>query len=259
MGMGSPMNSLSCTDVFNSTFFVLDHIPEYFIPHPDVTQGATNFADDYGDFWVQMAGGAIEPGRGYIVRPQDSYTDPANGPYNFAYAIETLYNGTVTKPTVYGAVNPHSTPNVYTIPYASTISDIVGSRISEATVHLTDNSLNLATKLSEGDCYFRSAAGDSKGRFTLSFEVSDILSNHETSLNGISIFPNPTHGILNIVSPTAGIQHVHLYDLQGRTVYCLVGNGLDNLEVNLDELASAVYLIKVTTEIGSITKRIIKE
>lgn len=451
MIMGSPMTTESRTDVYDSAFLVSDHTPENFIPHPDVAPGGTNFADDNGDFWTQMASGIIDPGRGYIVRPQDSYTDPANEAYNFTYALGTLNNGIVTKPAVYnGASNPDGTPNVYANPYASaisaddfinanplvselyfwehltppsttfpgsnsinfsmddismynlsggvaaandptgtetepngiiatsqgfgvkafasgnvtfnntmrltsgnttlrfaeqvdkiwlqvtnldyelgsntliafnpvatedmdsgydsnrlataislyshlkdgngqlgiqtldaftsnkiipigfstlvkeesyynvSISNLEGDQISEVTVYLTDNYLNITTNLSEGDYYFSSEEGDFKGRFTLSFEEPIILSSNDNALQKISIVPNPTHGLLNIQSPTS-IQQVQVYDMQGRIVVDLAGNGLEFLEVNIEDMASAMYFLKVYTEKGSVTKRIIKE
>ncbi|GAB5400971.1 MAG: hypothetical protein Aureis2KO_25560 [Aureisphaera sp.] len=451
MVMGSPMTEEIRTDVYNTAFLVLDHLPANFIPHPDVSQGGTNFADEDGDFWVQMVGGAIEPGRGYIVRPQDSYTDPANEAYYFNYDLGTLNNGAIRQDAIYnGSSNPDGTPNIYANPYASpisaddfinanalvselyfwehltppsasfpganginfsmddismynlsggvaaandptgtdtapngmiatsqgfgvkafgagevvfnngmrratgnttlrlaeenvdkiwlqvnnleyglgsntlvafnptategfdpgydsnrlatvislysqledrpeelgiqtlgafttdakvlmgfnsvveeeatysiSISDMEGDAISDATVFLTDNLLNLTFNLSEGDYYFSSNEGEFKGRFTLSF-YSSVLETTDNLLGNIAIVPNPTHGMLYIQSPT-GIQLVQVYDMQGRTVVEKAGNGLDFLEVNLEDMAGAVYFLKVHTDYGSVTKRIVKQ
>ncbi|GAB5401166.1 MAG: hypothetical protein Aureis2KO_27510 [Aureisphaera sp.] len=451
MVLGSPMSAETRTDVYGTAFLVLDHVPENFIPHPDVDPGGTNFADDDGDFWTQMASGSIDSGRGYIVRPQDSYTDPADEPYFFTHALGTLNNGITTKTSVYnGTSNPDGTPNVYANPYASAISaddfitanplvtelyfwehltppsasipgangtnfsmddismynlsggvaaandptgidtapngmiatsqgfgvkafaggnitfsnnmrrttgnttlrltdnidkiwlqltnleydlgsntlvafnplasesldsgydsnrlataislyshledgseqlgiqtlgafsseakipmgfssvvkervtysisiaNMEGTSITQATVYLTDNYLNETVILSDGDYYFESEAGNLEGRFTLSFEEPIVLSTNDAALQKISVTPNPTHGLLNIQSPM-GIQDVKVYDLQGRIVLEAAGNGLENLEVNLENMSSAVYLVKIHTENGTVTKRVIKE
>ncbi|MEL6810586.1 MAG: LamG-like jellyroll fold domain-containing protein [Bacteroidota bacterium] len=124
MILGSPMTAETRNDVFGSAFLVLEHTPENFIPHPDVTQGGTNFADDNNDFWSIMSAGTIESGEGYIVRPQDSYTDPANESYDFTYTEGTLTNGIVNRTIIYNGPtdNPDGTPNVLSNPYASAIS-----------------------------------------------------------------------------------------------------------------------------------------
>ncbi len=124
MVMGSPMSAETRTGVYNSAFLVLQHTPANFIPHSGVPPGGTNFADDNGDFWNQFAAGPINVGEGYIVRPQSSYTDPANIAYNFTYSQGTLNNGTVNRTVVYNGVgsNPHGTPNVFSNPYPSAIS-----------------------------------------------------------------------------------------------------------------------------------------
>lgn len=122
MVMGVPTSSELRNDVFATAFLVLDFEPNNFIPNNAVPDGGTNFADDNGDFYNTITGATpINPGEGYVVRPQDSYTDPANEAYDFIFADGTLNNGVIT----YEAVNkgtPFGTPNVVANPYASAIS-----------------------------------------------------------------------------------------------------------------------------------------
>ena len=125
MVMGSPMSAETRNGVFTDAFLVLNNTPANFIPHPGVTAGATNFADDDGNYWQSYAGN-INVGEGYIVRPQDGYSDPANEAYNMTYTQGTLNNGDVVKSIVYNNVpanvNPDGTPNALANPYASAIS-----------------------------------------------------------------------------------------------------------------------------------------
>ncbi|WP_432412765.1 choice-of-anchor B family protein [Rasiella sp. SM2506] len=122
MVMGSPMDAETRDDVFTDAFLVLNSNSGNFIPHPDVG-GGTNFADDNGDYWTSYTG-PINVGEGYIVRPQDGYSDPANEAYYMTYAEGTLNNGTILKGAIFNNIteNPDGTPNAVSNPYASAIS-----------------------------------------------------------------------------------------------------------------------------------------
>lgn len=123
MVMGSPMDLETRNGVFTDAFLVLDHAPNSFNPntHPNIPQGATNFSDLEGDFWTTYTG-TINPGEGYIVRPQTGYGDPAGISYDMTYSEGTLNNGTVSRTKIYNNVNsPAGTPNAYANPYASAI------------------------------------------------------------------------------------------------------------------------------------------
>lgn len=122
MVMGSPMDQETRNDVFTDAFLVLNHNPANFIPHPGVP-GGTNFADDNGDYWTSYNGN-INVGEGYIVRPQEGYTDPANEAYFMTYTLGTLNNGIINRPALFNNLidNPDGTPNTYANPYASAMS-----------------------------------------------------------------------------------------------------------------------------------------
>jgi hypothetical protein len=123
MVMGSPMTNEKRSDVYDSAFLVLDHHPNNFIPNtnPLIPQGATNFSDDNGDFWNSYSG-VINPGEGYIVRPQSGYGDPANVNFYFTHDRGTLNNGDISRPVIYNGTNsPAGTPNILANPYPSAI------------------------------------------------------------------------------------------------------------------------------------------
>jgi Subtilase family/Secretion system C-terminal sorting domain len=123
MVMGSPMDMETRNGVFTNAFLVLNHAPNNFNPntHPNIPQGATNFSDLEGDFWATYSGD-INPGEGYIVRPQTGYGDPGGISYDMTYSQGTLNNGTVNRSKIYNNTNsPAGTPNIYANPYPSAI------------------------------------------------------------------------------------------------------------------------------------------
>ena len=142
--------------------------------------------------------------------------------------------------------------------YTISLGTIEGENITEATVYLEDHLLHTVTNLNESDYTFTSNEGNQKDRFVIVFSEEQ-LGNTEASLEAISMYPNPTANILNIVSPQANITNVTLFDLQGRIIS---ENKMDNqsrFQLDMSELANAVYMVRITSQYGSITKQIIKK
>ena len=80
-------------------------------------------------------------------------------------------------------------------------------------------------------------------------------------INHIRISPNPTTGKLNVQSSRFKVQSVEIYDVLGRKVYDDSHSyGLTVLRsCDLTPFPAGVYFIKITTEEGIVTKRIIKQ
>ena len=143
--------------------------------------------------------------------------------------------------------------------YKISINSIEGDLISNATVYLKDNLLNTLTNLSETDYSFTSNEGHQTNRFAIVFESEPVLDMEDLELNAISVYPNPTQNILNIVSPLTEIKTVDVYDLRGRKINSIDFNTNNNYQVDLSNLKSALYFIKIYTESGSITKKVVKK
>jgi Secretion system C-terminal sorting domain len=77
---------------------------------------------------------------------------------------------------------------------------------------------------------------------------------NEIEKNVVKVYPNPTKNILN-VSTIENIKSLELFDLNGRMI---IKN--ENLEsINIENLNSGIYLLKINTENGISSQRIIKE
>ncbi|MFD2541812.1 T9SS type A sorting domain-containing protein [Lacinutrix gracilariae] len=86
--------------------------------------------------------------------------------------------------------------------------------------------------------------------------VGNLLSVEEFSLDtSVSVYPNPTKNILHLdVSNHVTIKSIELYNVIGKQV--LKTNNTTSLD--LSNLESGVYLLKVATDLGSITKKVIR-
>ncbi|MDO6597036.1 T9SS type A sorting domain-containing protein [Oceanihabitans sp. 2_MG-2023] len=99
------------------------------------------------------------------------------------------------------------------------------------------------------------AIGFSDNQYVMNV-IGNILSVEEFSLdNSISIYPNPTSNILNLnVSNAVAIKSIELYNVIGKQV--IKTNATTTLD--LTNLESGIYMLKVDTDLGSITKKVIR-
>ncbi|MBN4084953.1 T9SS type A sorting domain-containing protein [Flavobacteriaceae bacterium AH-315-B10] len=75
-------------------------------------------------------------------------------------------------------------------------------------------------------------------------------------LLGVSLYPNPTKGILSINGDTSKIISIEIYSLLGAKLMTVKN---EFREINLKEFENAVYLVKLNTINASKTIKIIKQ
>jgi hypothetical protein len=78
---------------------------------------------------------------------------------------------------------------------------------------------------------------------------------HNTNIN---IYPNPTNDKLYIKAETE-IEDVVVYDVYGRHLVTETPSLQDNVAINVENLKSGIYFVKINTGKGNIVKRIIKQ
>ena len=125
-------------------------------------------------------------------------------------------------------------------------------------VFLLDTFTGITTNLSQTNYVFTSDVGQYDGRFLVTFN-SEVLDTQEQQLAALSIYPNPTTDILNVVSPQAEIEQVTVYDMMGRVVLEVTASNERNVQLDLSSMNSALYFIEISTTQGVITKRVIKK
>ena len=85
------------------------------------------------------------------------------------------------------------------------------------------------------------------------------LSSNDFSLNSkVKIFPNPSSSILFIENIQKQIQKIEFLDLQGRLIITINENK-DKYQIDISNLLSTTYLIRLSTETGIETVRLVKK
>ena len=90
------------------------------------------------------------------------------------------------------------------------------------------------------------------------FEEEVTLGDQYTALEQITVYPNPTQNVLNIIS-SSPIDRVTVYDVRGREVLRESFNQQGTYQIDMSALETAMYFVRIDTQDGSISKRIIKQ
>ncbi|MDR2979844.1 MAG: T9SS type A sorting domain-containing protein [Bacteroidales bacterium] len=95
------------------------------------------------------------------------------------------------------------------------------------------------------------------------FTVTDESGINELLRQNIKVYPNPVKDELNIESGVSTalnnqevrVENVEIVDLQGKTV---ISTSLDNHSINVSSLSAGVYFLKINTDKGEHTVKIVK-
>ncbi len=91
--------------------------------------------------------------------------------------------------------------------------------------------------------------------FTMPLKVN------EFNTNNVEIYPNPSKGIISIDYSKVNdkVQNIEVIDMIGNKVINDLPNENQLSKLNIDFLSNGIYLLKIKTENGDITKKIIKQ
>ena len=97
------------------------------------------------------------------------------------------------------------------------------------------------------------------------FQIDDFVFGEYTTLNtrefdiaGLTIYPNPTNDVLNISTLNQIISSVEIYDMTGKNVISEKSQSLA-FKIDTSILVPGVYIIKMNTQNGFVTRKIIKQ
>ena len=107
-------------------------------------------------------------------------------------------------------------------------------------------------------CKFAFAGGLAVTKY-FSYTVGDacVLSADDVTLEkSLKLYPNPTKNIINVNSPLIDINKIEIYSVIGKKMKQFT---LNLNKINIDDLSSGLYLIKVISDKGSYMTKFIKE
>lgn len=88
---------------------------------------------------------------------------------------------------------------------------------------------------------------------------STMTSIDELSKNDIEIWPNPNQGVFQVSGLNREIHQINLFDLRGSALQIKTEHTINNVQVKCEEFISGTYLVELSTESGTIVKKVYLE
>ena len=150
----------------------------------------------------------------------------------------------------------------YTLPDYIALGEVTTDDNCPDSVTVTQTPVS-GTELPDGIHTITLTATDAQGNeVECSFEltVDETLGVTDTELQRIHLYPNPTSGMVNIISPSLAIDQITIFDIHGRTVKQFSSHGIqDRYQFDLSALTSAIYFVQISTPKGVLIRRISKK
>ena len=153
----------------------------------------------------------------------------------------------------------------YAIPdyFATGEASVIDNCTNEVTITSQDPAAG--ELISDGIYTVTLTAEDDNGNIgTCTFELtveSELGVGASESLGSVQLYPNPANNQVTIGNPSStNLQQAVIYDLTGRVINTVNLTGMGTQKtIDITNLASATYLVIISSENGSITKQLIKE
>lgn len=118
----------------------------------------------------------------------------------------------------------------------------------------SDGGATLTLKDAQGNVLIESD-GNYGGGFTEAFSRG-ALGLDEVQISDVNVYPNPSTGIVNLSSKST-IDGVKVYDITGRLVKTVSKLASDKTVLNLSNLSSGTYILKIQADNKVVTKKVI--
>lgn len=111
--------------------------------------------------------------------------------------------------------------------------------------------------------YFVTAAGptgtnsDQIGLDAISIDRT-VMATSEFFASNFRMFPNPASNVINLSTATTQINAVQLVDINGRTVKNINIDGATDVQINISDLNTGMYFLKVQSDAGTGTAKVLK-
>ena len=188
---------------------------------------------------------------------------------NYGCADSTIKNITVKPNPIAGVMLGQvinlisSTPYIYTV--AQQINHLYNWVVTNGIVVL-GQSTNAATVqwISNGNGYIKVEVTNQQGCLdttALATKIGNVGMNETSDINNLSLYPNPNHGSFTVgfTLKESSATKLELINMLGQQVWgsnMQLQNGEQQIPINLS-LSAGVYVLKITTSTGEITKQVL--
>ena len=126
---------------------------------------------------------------------------------------------------------------------------------------LTPRSLDISVFAGEPAVYVAFRHFGTTDVFTMEIDdvsVSGTLGTESFFTSNFRMYPNPSSSVINLSSSTTQIQSAQLTDINGRIVKNVSLNGVSEAQINVSDLNTGMYFLKVQSDRGTGTAKVMK-
>ena len=123
------------------------------------------------------------------------------------------------------------------------------------------NAFNSETNIMFRFVFHTDQAANQQGVVVDNFVITGTLSNQDFEWKNVSIYPNPSKGIFTLNLGNKTPSAIEIYDVLGKKINTKTAVQIQNSETNIDlsNVQSGIYFVKIIADDQTIVKRIIKE
>jgi len=89
---------------------------------------------------------------------------------------------------------------------------------------------------------------------------SNILSINEQLATKFNVFPNPANDVVTITNnENVRIEQIQVFDISGKAVQSHIFNNENQVQLNIENLASGTYMLHIKTNAGTAMKKLVKQ
>ena len=228
----------------------------------DNTQLTTNpdyfmaFATGTTTFGGRLAAAAVNSGSNYRLSIQNTsggtptFTEfPTDLNFGTTYLIVVKYDRSTSPTTATLWVNPDSLVEANITITPATNNSGTGTFASFASILLRNAASTNAPVRGTPKVYIDEIRVDSSYGNVLPIDKFD-------NITGLQVYPNPAKNTLNITSNNFAEKQVELYDVLGKKA---LSAKVTNQSVNITNLSKGMYIVKITEEGKTATRKIVIE
>ena len=154
-------------------------------------------------------------------------------------AVSTTSNTDPSAFTVVSTGNYIEVPTEWT-PYSINLDAYSGQQVYIAINYVTDNAFALLVD-------------------DFAVTTTGVVGLNDNLVAKLSVFPNPANNSVTISNgENILLNDVQITDINGRTVKSVKLNGVSEIQINVAELSSGVYMMNISSDMGTTTKKIVK-
>lgn len=137
----------------------------------------------------------------------------------------------------------------------------VDSATGIATYYINGEEMGTSELMADGAVSQVSFGLDNFGGFAYVDNISDdeAASVNDVLASKFTVYPNPANNVINLANAeNILVNGVVITDLNGRTVKNVSYNGVTEAQINVSDLAAGMYMMTVSSDKGTMTKKIVK-